>query len=120
MAYSAVPTTHITGYQLVQASGTTGLTLTVVNAAYYVIIPLTTLASLTAEEANGSTGDIRKIWKALCELITTRWAAIAIADRPQKVNASALSIPTGADTVRTIHTMAFDQTVTAVDVSDEA
>ena len=118
MAYSAVPTTHITGYQLVTASGTT-LTATVASGAVCVIIPLTTLTGLTEAEANGSTGDIRKIWKALCELVTTRWAAIAIADRPQKVNASALSIPTGSDTVRTIHTIAFDQTISAVDVTAE-
>jgi hypothetical protein len=118
MAYSAVPTTHIAGYQLVTATGTT-LTAIVATGAVCVIIPLTTLVGLTEAEGNGATGDIRKIWKALVDMIQTRWAAIALADRPTKIGATLTVHPLTNTVVRKNHVLFFDEEITASDVQAE-
>lgn len=119
MSFSKVPTTHISGYKKLSSDGSGNIT-GAANSTEYVMVPLATLSGLDSSEANGSTGDIRKIWKGFCDLMVAGYNAMALSDRPKKLHISSLSIPTGTNTVRTIYTIAIDQTVSASDVSDES
>lgn len=48
-------------------------------------LPIASVPKLTAAEADGATGDIRKTLYALLDKISAHWDSLAEADRPQKM-----------------------------------
>ncbi len=69
MAFSAVPTTWIASWS---EDGTN------------ITVPIASFPELTAAEADGTTGDIRKIVFAIIEKLYQAYNATATADRPTK------------------------------------
>lgn len=51
-----------------------------------IIIPVESFAELTEDEANPTTGDIRRVLFAILEQIYTKWNSTALEDRPKKVS----------------------------------
>jgi hypothetical protein len=72
MAFSAVPSTHIANWS---EDGTN------------ITVPIASFPELTAAEADGSTGDIRKIILAFADKFYSLYNAMATADRPAKMQA---------------------------------
>ena len=72
MAFSAVPSTHIAGWS---EDGTD------------ITVPIASFPELTADEADGTTGDIRKIAFALADKLYSLYNTLAAADRPTKMQA---------------------------------
>lgn len=86
-----------------------------------ITVPIASFAELTAAEADGTTGDIRKIVFAILEQLWTVWAATASADRPTKWTMSksaSVNTTTGITTVQYVNT--FSVETTAQDVADES
>lgn len=105
MAVSIVPTDWLTGW----SEDATDITL-----------PIATLPELTALEADGATGDIRKIMFALCEEMYTQYNALDTADKPAKMvisKSSTLSATTGI--VTHSYGMKFLNEISSQDVADE-
>lgn len=83
-------------------------------------IPLASIAELTAAEADTVTGDIRKVWFALCKHMQDTWLATASADRPSKMTFSksvSESPTTGKQTQA--FTVQFVTDITGIEVADE-
>lgn len=80
MAQNLSPSHWLPNFELVAASGTC--------AKQSIAIPLESLPGLSDSEANASTGDIRKVMRALMAAIHAAWLAEAAADRPAKMQIS--------------------------------
>lgn len=75
MAFDKSPSTWLgAGYTL----GTNAVSLKTANAGSDVALP-----NLTDEEADPSTGDIRKVMEAFCSAFYEAWVATSEEDRPQ-------------------------------------
>lgn len=86
-----------------------------------ITVPLATFPELTAAEADGTTGDIRKIVFAVLEKLWLEWVATATADRPGKwtmTKSASVNTSTGITTVQYVNTFLVE--TTAQDVADEA
>ena len=86
MAFSAVPNTWIDSWS---EDGTT------------ISVPIASFPELTAAEADGTTGDIRKIVWAIMQKLYNEFNGRATADRPTKMNitkSSSINTTTGVVT----------------------
>lgn len=110
MAYNAAPSGFFgAGYSL--AANVAGFTTADGSGC---------LAQLTDVEANATTGDWRKIVFAIMEQLNVNWQAMAVEDRPAKVNiykSSILDANTGI--VTNTYTVTCTNEVSAQDVVDE-
>lgn len=112
MAASIVPTDYLTGYAYL-ASGATA-------PANGIFIPLTTMPSLDASEANASSGDIRKIFAALVDAFNTRYQAQT--EKPARLTISSSRTPSYQGNVLTVqdrYTINVTKDGTIGDVSAE-
>lgn len=111
MAFSAVPSTWLgAGY----AYSTNQITL---NTAAHASALLT---ELTAADADATTGDIREIFYALCDMMYTKWEAQPDADQPTQVTVSRNQNLLADGTLRRQFSFSFDLDVTVGDVASES
>lgn len=103
MAFSAVPSTHIASWS---EDGTT------------ISVPIASFPELTAAEADGTTGDIRKIMYAFCHKFNALYEAMAVADRPVKMTTFRSSSIAG-DVITRSYTITFKLAASGVEVADE-
>ena len=107
MAQNLAPSHWLSGYELTDTNTK-------------ISIPIASLSGLDASEANGSTGDIRKVLRALMATLHAAWLAEAAADRPQQMTvsrSSSVNDSTG-ETVRTYQAQ-FRVATTGEEVVDE-
>ena len=85
-----------------------------------ITIPIASFTELTANEANATTGDIRKIMYAVNEQLWTAWSALAAANRTTKMTMTKSSSSNATTSVLThVYTWTFNNTVTTQDVANE-
>jgi hypothetical protein len=85
-----------------------------------VTFPIASVPQLTADEADATGGDIRKVLFALLEQLWDVWRALDEADKPTRMNLvknSAVNDVTGVST--NIFTVRFSNEITSQDVMDE-
>ena len=75
MAQNLTPSHWISGYELTDTNTK-------------ISIPIASLPGLDATEANASTGDIRKVARALLAALYAAWLGEDAADRPQRMTLS--------------------------------
>lgn len=92
MAMNLAPSHWLPGFELLSANGTA--------TAQSIAIPLTALPGLSAAEANASTGDFRKVARAICAALHKAWIDEPEADRPSQMEFSR-STSVNEDTDRT-------------------
>ncbi|MCX7010382.1 MAG: hypothetical protein NTY53_24605 [Kiritimatiellaeota bacterium] len=83
-------------------------------------VPIASFPELTSVEADGTTGDIRKVLFAMLEELYQKWLATAAADRPSKMTitkSSNLNAATGV--VTNVYTVRFSNDIVAQEVEDE-
>jgi hypothetical protein len=83
-------------------------------------VPLTDFPELTAAEADGATGDIRKIMFAVAHKFYDAWNDTAVADRPNRMTLSksiSTNVTTGIAT--NTFTFRFENESTGSEVADE-
>lgn len=87
-----------------------------------ITVPIASFPELTAAEADGTTGDIRKVCFAWCKKLHAKWLATAVADRPAKMIISQASSAPNESTgiVTQSFTFTFYVASTAVEVVDES
>jgi hypothetical protein len=87
-----------------------------------ITVPIASFPEMTADEANGTTGDIRKVLFALCKKLSSKWIATAVGDRPAKMIISqASSAPDQTTGIITQNfTFTFYVLPSAVEVVDES
>lgn len=85
-----------------------------------ITIPLSALPGLSAAEAHASTGDIRKVLRALCAAIYDNWISEAAADRPARMSiARNTSVDESSDSTTRTYQMRFNVAVAEEEVVDE-
>lgn len=85
-----------------------------------ITLPIASLAELTAAEADGTTGDIRKVAFAILEALHAKWASLDAADRPTKMTitkTASVNVTTGL--VTNTYTVRFSCAIAEQDVEDE-
>lgn len=85
-----------------------------------ITVPIASFPQLTAAEADGTTGDIRKIMYALSEKMYAAYIALAVADRPAQMTitrSSSVNATTGVITHN--YTFKFNNTIATQDVAAE-
>jgi hypothetical protein len=83
-------------------------------------VPIASFPELTAAEADGTTGDIRKVVFAVLAKLYAVWAATDAANRPTKMllyKSATQDVDTGKLT--TVFTAQFETDITAQEVADE-
>lgn len=112
MPYSPVPSTFF-GAGL--TNGTNTIILTTNDAGGTKL-----LTELTDAEAHVTTGDFRKIIFALMEMLSVKWEATALEDRPAKIaitKSSSIDAQTGA--ITNAYTVVCYNELGAQEVADE-
>jgi hypothetical protein len=83
-------------------------------------VPIASFPELTAAEADGATGDIRKILYAICEQLYQEWNSTLAGDRPSKMTVGRTSTVNEAnDEITKRYTFTFVTTPSATEVVDE-
>ena len=84
-------------------------------------VPLATFTELTAAEADGTTGDIRKLLFAICYELFESWNGKATADRPSNMTISKSTLVDNPNATLT-HTFSFKFVceIGAQEVKDES
>lgn len=83
-------------------------------------VPIASFPELTAAEADGSTGDIRKIWWAILQKLYNEYNALAAGDRPTKwVSTKTTSVNTTTGVVTHTFTNTIYTSVLTEEVVDE-
>jgi hypothetical protein len=82
--------------------------------------PIASLTGLTAEKADGTTGDIRSVLLSLLKTLATQWATMSSAEQPSymKIYASASTNATTGEITRS-YTIQLTTAVSGEDVKDE-
>ena len=86
-----------------------------------ITVPIASFPELTAVEADGTSGDIRKILFALMEKLISAWNSTPIADRPAKMNifrSTNVNDQTGVVTKQ--FSLIFNTVISGQEVQDEA
>ena len=86
-----------------------------------ITVPLATFPEMTADEADASTGDIRKVLFAIAEKLYDAWNLTASGDRPTQMNiakSSSVNVSTGV--VTNTYTLQFCCEIVSQEVKDEA
>lgn len=85
-----------------------------------VTFPIASLPELTAAEADGTTGDIRKVMFALLEHLWTEWAALPAEDRPvQMTLTKSVSQNTTSGILQNTYSFRFNNEIAEQDVAPE-
>jgi hypothetical protein len=85
-----------------------------------ITVPLASFAEVTAAEADGTTGDIRKVMFAVIEHMYQEWLERATADRPTQMTMSkSVSYNTSTDIMTNTYTFTFRNSVLSQDVAAE-
>jgi hypothetical protein len=84
-----------------------------------ITVPIATFPEMTAAEADGDTGDIRKVWYAMVAKMYADWLSLATADRPVKMTMTRSSSLVG-DNLTLVFNFTFYNTVTGQEVLNEA
>ena len=112
MAMNLAPSHWLTGFELLAANGTA--------TAQSIAIPLSALPGLSAAEANASTGDIRKVARAICAALHKAYIEEATADRPARMEISRnTSVDESTDSTTRIYQARFQVAVAEEEVVDE-
>lgn len=83
--------------------------------------PVASVPMLTSAEADGTTGDIRKIWLALCDHMQNSQDALAVTSRPTKMALTKTqTVDAAAGTITTVYTSTFVTKVAADGTFDVA
>lgn len=83
-------------------------------------VPIASFPELTAAEADGATGDIRKIVWAITEKLYQEFNSRAVADRPTKMNITkSSSINTTTNVVTNTFVFTFQTAVSTQEVVNE-
>lgn len=83
-------------------------------------VPIASFPEMTADEADGTTGDIRKVLYAICEKLWTEWAERAIGDLPTKMTISRSStVNEATDAITKRYTFTFVTAATSTEVAPE-
>lgn len=82
-----------------------------------ITIPLASLG-ISAADADGTTGDIRKVVLAILATLYTEWASLAAADRPSKMTISQSTNAAGTATNRR-YTVTFTQDTSSFTIAAE-
>ena len=83
-------------------------------------IPLSSLPGLDSSEADPSTGDIRKVARALMAALYAAWLAEDAADRPQRMGlARSTSVDDASEATTRTYTATFRVATTGEEVVDE-
>lgn len=104
MAYDGAPSSWITSWS---EDGTD------------INVPIASIGDLTAAEADGTTGDIRKVLYEILEHIKTTNDALDSADQPTKMTISKSSSFSG-DNAKHVYRVTFYNEISVQDVADEA
>ena len=104
MAFDPAPSTWLAGW----SEDGTDLT-----------IPLATFPEITAAEADGTTGDIRKSLFAIMDAIYESWAATATADQPSNMTVRKTSSFTTGATLRRTYSIEFITDISGEEVAAE-
>lgn len=84
-------------------------------------VPIATFPELTAGEADGATGDIRKVLYALMEKLVSEWNERAPADRPGKMDVVKGSTLNPANNqITAVYQISFVLAPSALDVAAES
>lgn len=105
MAFNKAPNTWLSGWS---ENGTD------------ITVPLDTFPELTADEADGANGDIRKVLFAVADKLHDAWNSTEAADRPTQMSITksvSTNVSTGITT--NIYTLRFYCGVSAQEVLDE-
>jgi len=85
-----------------------------------ITVPIASFPQLTAAEADGATGDIRKVLFAVMDKIMTVWDALEAADKPSRMQLNRSSSVNQAGTeINHFFSLQFTNTVETQDVADE-
>ena len=85
-----------------------------------VTFPIASIPELTAAEADGTTGDIRKILFALMHKLAAVYATIPVAERPVQFQFfPSAGIDTATNNIQRTYTIRFNTGVTGEEVLDE-
>jgi len=85
-----------------------------------ITLPLATIPELTAAEADGVSGDIRKIIWAICHELYSVWSGKAAADRPAKMLMFKSSLVDDTDgSVQETYTFRFETEISGQEVEAE-
>ena len=84
-------------------------------------VPIATFPQLTAAEADGTTGDIRKVLFALADAFYQAYNAKAIADRPTKMAIfKNTTVDNSANVITQTFTLRFNTEITGEEVQSES
>ena len=112
MAMNLAPSHWLPGFELLAANGTA--------TAQSIAIPLSALPGLSASEANASTGDVRKVARAICAALHKAWNEEAEADRPAQMEISRhTNVDESTDVTTRVYTSRFNVGVSEEEVIDE-
>lgn len=81
-------------------------------------VPIASFPQLTAVEADGATGDIRKVVYAILHKLHAEWDGKAEADRPKQMGVKRLFLP-GESESTVVFQFSFDLAATQGDVAAE-
>lgn len=85
-----------------------------------ITVPIATFPRLTAAEADGTTGDIRKVLFAILDKLYSEWTERLAADRPTRMTvARTKSYNDASGTVTEVHTITLVNTITDEEVKAE-
>lgn len=85
-----------------------------------ITVPIASFPQLTAEEADGTSGDIRKLLFAICDALAAKWNALDAADRPTKMVISrATSVSDATGKIKRRYSFEFDLEAVAEEVQAE-
>ena len=90
------------------------------DGAGHITLPIALMGALTDAEANASTGDIRQIFLGLSHMMQSAFAAIATADKPNKMRlykSTSVDDATGKGTQT--QTQSYDLAALTVDMDAE-
>jgi len=80
----------------------------------------TGLTGLTAAEADATTGDARKIFRALCAMMAAGFGRQTAANLPTRMKCAVVDFPLADGYTRKVYSFSFDVAVTAEEVAAEA
>jgi hypothetical protein len=105
MAYNPAPSAWIPSWS---ENGTT------------ISVPIASFPELTATEADGTTGDIRKVYFALCSQMYDKYLATAADSKPVRMSFQKNVTVNTTTNVSTVYfTCIFDCTISGIDVANE-
>jgi hypothetical protein len=84
-----------------------------------ITIPIASLTGLTADHADGTTGDVRECVLSILETLYAAYAATAAADRPGKMTITKGASYPSAGVFRQVFSFSIDTALTGSSVVDE-